>query len=644
MPMFTDNLQLDLTLTIQGVTFSIPGGNIKNFEVALYNYGFIAKADFWVDLQTSEDTLFPAFTTADLIDALLTVQGYYNLPEILPDPVTLKGLVYHKSLEEENGQEIEDIPVLFRRYTIHFADAAQVLWRQHFPVELYAEIKMQDVIKAHLAQGVSCEFDWAVLGIEHPLVFLSLDEENSANFYDFIFWYIDTHNGVWNYDSKNNQYKISLNKETQGTPAFLNAEEIADVKVHFPETSRHDVHVLNTYSESPQNQAISQEMSVNGARHDVLARIPIAADFEKKVSLEESRLKIRRHEVHLDFGKFPTMTFYPGCFVRFEKGSWNPTIFPKGKEYRVYELKIRGQALKQEPQTDINQSHAGYELEMSSRLELKEEPAVNMPPYETPHYPLYVEGKIVSPGGGETDRNYFFAEDKQNSLSVYHVTVPLWNKKIPVSYTPNLFPGHFYFPLYKNLRVLLALDFLTASIERCLDWGIDVRLPAETQGNHILFGQKHTSQTSLRHIYEDNKPVLNLQRVSGQDTQLVQVKEGIIILETKEDTTAEAAEETYDVTLQVESAKAELSMQAKGGMASFTGDFAAGKTEVTGQLGTAISDVSGSLEAMEADISSQIDSVKSEMKGIAAQLGAKTGALQSQVESVKSELKSQLLS
>ena len=82
--------------------------------------------------------------------------------------------------------------------------------------------------------------------------------------------------------------------------------------------------------------------------------------------------------------------------------------------------------------------------------------------------------------------------------------------------------------------MLIALDFDRARFAGYLDWRPGARLPLETQGNHILFGKKALSQTSMRHVYEDAKPVLSILRTSDKDVQTIKVLDGTIWMETKE--------------------------------------------------------------------------------------------------------------
>jgi hypothetical protein len=110
----------------------------------------------------------------------------------------------------------------------------------------------------------------------------------------------------------------------------------------------------------------------------------------------------------------------------------------------------------------------------------------------------------------------------------YKVAIPLFaNQQVVVDFQPTLASGHFYFPAYKDARVLIAIDLERAWLSRYLDWRPEARLPKETQGNHLLVGKTPRNGTSLRHVYEEDKPVLRLTRVPMTiDTQVIEIGEG----------------------------------------------------------------------------------------------------------------------
>jgi hypothetical protein len=215
---------------------------------------------------------------------------------------------------------------------------------------------------------------------------------------------------------------------------------------------------------------------------------------------------------------------------------WSDKIFAHGKVYRVRTIYLEASAVAPDITADHNMDHARYNIEMSSQLEPKNEEWVSLPPFKTPLFPLYVEGKVVSEQGTKEEETYQIYQDKKTSLDQYKVAIPLWNnQEVVVPFEPNFFTGHFYFPDFKDARVLVALDFHSGRIERFLDWRPGARLPMDTQGDHILLGKTDKSQTSLQHIYVDNKPVLHVKRTSDKDTEMIKMVEGSLILETKEE-------------------------------------------------------------------------------------------------------------
>jgi hypothetical protein len=147
-----------------------------------------------------------------------------------------------------------------------------------------------------------------------------------------------------------------------------------------------------------------------------------------------------------------------------------------------------------------------------------------------------VEGKIVSEQGQEEEETYQIYQHSQTELDQYRVAIPLFDDiQVVVPFEPLFAPGHFYFPAYKDARVLVALDFHSTRIVGFLDWRPGGRLPMDTQGDHILMGKSADSNTAISHVYVDNKPQLNMKRTSKSDTEIIQLHEGTIILQTKEE-------------------------------------------------------------------------------------------------------------
>lgn len=539
--MFTDNLQMKLVLTIDnGNPIDVPGASIKTLKADIHPYGFTADLSFWVSSETGGDPLFDQFVTQGLIQVKLDIEPHFKPEDGDIEPLTLQGFVTDKVLLKEltiENVNLKSDPVLYRHYRINFADPAHVLWRQHFPCDLLVDQTVKDLIEANKATGVELTYDWAILDDQFAVNVLSPGApDKGTSFYDFIVWFAATHNGAFNYDGQTNSYTLSGTKKQDGDATAMSELEVADYRIDFPETLRCNDRFLNVSAESPQKKETTRDTVKEGLRRDFLLREPITSDFEAAFTLESSKQKSRYHGIYLTHRRFPQLTYRPGIFVKLEDGLWSGKIFLKGKQYRVKDIFIQAHAVNDDPDADHNMANALYDIDMNSGLELKEEKALNLPPFQAPSYPIYVEGKIVSEQGKDEEETYQIYQHPQKETDQYKVAIPIFDdKQVVCPFEPLFTPGHFYFPAYKGARVLVALGFHKARIVRFLDWRPGGRLPMDTQGDHILFGKSDDSNTSISHVYVDNKPQLNMKRTSSKDTEIIQLQEGTIIIQTKDE-------------------------------------------------------------------------------------------------------------
>lgn len=544
---FSDRLAVSLTLTLGTTEHSISPGDIKSFELELRSWGLEGRVEFMVaDNQaaggTVSDAILTDFLEQDLAEVSLELKTNYTDLPTSPTATSLqvKGLVIEKSLVELPAAEVRGAPLIYRRYSVRFQDAARLLWSQHYPCVLYTEKTMQDVLDTHKGDKISLTYDWqAGMSTTLPMIFLGHSPEpGAASFYDFVLWYIDTRNGVLSYDYSSQGYAISAEKDSSGTPIDLSAQEVADVEVIFPEIPRYDVSVLNSYAESPKTEDITNSQAVTGIRQDVLLRTPIDDEFTARKTLETARLKLRSLEVELAWRRFPTIAFAPGALVKLPSTQgFAAAGVPASTTFRVRSLHVKGEAIHPGPDAEHADPNAGYRFSMSTRLEREDETYVELPPYIAPRYPRFVEGKIVSEVGEDTDETWQAYTDSTTSVDSYKVEIPLWeNQIITVPFNANLQPGHFYFPTYKGARVLVAMDFQRAWLKRFLDWRAGARMPADGQGVQLLMGKKTTSSTAMKHYYDgDAKPVFQLQRINDKDTAKIEIKEGSMLIVVQEE-------------------------------------------------------------------------------------------------------------
>lgn len=553
---FADRLDLGLTLTIGGTAHAIPSSDVLAFELDLHGWGHEGRVEFRVLDETAhggqkQDKLLADFLKPDLVEVALELKAVHSDTATKPTFTSLKvkGLGLDKALTEEGVAQVKGAGITYRHYTVRFVDPARLLWSQHHPCVLYTQKTLQDVLDAHKGDKISLANDWAAqLDATLPLIFLGLTPEAGASFYDFVVWFVHTRDGVLAYDYTAQGYQLRATKDATGTPLTLSAADVDRVAVVFPEVARHDVAILNAAAESPKNQAITNAQAVTGIRQDVLLRTDIADDVQARVTLETARLKVRGLEVELDWNRFPPVAFAPGALVKLpDTAGWKAAGVPSTETFRVRRMSLRAEPLpvdgddagpdgEGEEGARRPKPESRYLVTFTTRLEKKDEKHVDLPPFTAPVYPRFVEGLIVSEVGEQKDETWQAYTDEATSLDSYKVKLPLFaNQIIQVPFNANLQPGHFYFPAYKGARVLVALDFLRAWLKRHLDWRAGARLPSDGQGVHLLVGKTTTSGTSMRHFYEDNKPLWRLMRTNESDTEKIELKEGNLLILVKEE-------------------------------------------------------------------------------------------------------------
>ncbi|WP_224360597.1 hypothetical protein [Hyalangium versicolor] len=617
---FQVELQLGLTLTVGGQTFTIPGGQVKHLSVHMASHGFTGSVTFWTSLEKKDAPLFKAFSKPDLLQVRATVTALDPSLDTPPAPIVLQGLARSRRILADVHGTAQKEQRVFRRYTIEFADAAQVLWRQHRPVELHTSMSMGEIIDLHKA-SLQINQDWALLRQKRDMLCLGIGADTpEVSFYDFVLWYVDSNNGVFSYDNQKNEYLLADSKPSSGQAAALGRLRVHSVQVQMPAPIRHGSRVLNAVAEGPTTEQLDQPQAATGISHDVLLRTPVTDVAELRQKQEKARLQLRERQLQVSFKQFPAVDVFPGALIRLEASAWPKSFTGAGDDQRVLGLELEASATS-EGQYDGQQApSAQYEVRLSVRLESASDPVVTLPPYRGPRYPIHVEGLVHAPGGEPEDRRYLITEDEKTSVNSFHVTVPLWNKTVSVPAEPIHFPGQFFFPPYKNTRVLVALHLERAELIRFIDWKQGVRSPQDGQGDQILMGLNKLSQTGITHDFQDEKPVWRIHRTSQGDTQVVRMGEGHLFIQVKESPSGAAPTPTYDVSPQVEAAKGDLTAAVGG---------AIGQTSAAHQ---------GAMGAVRAKIKASQAEAKTALKGARTELGSKVSAAKANIQASTSKM------
>lgn len=538
--MFLDRLKATIRLTIAGTTFSVTAGNLKRFELELSPWGFRGHAEWWFvcGSSQSEDELFAKFVEKDLAAVEVSLCGAFTEVEEKLErdatPVVLKGLVFDKRVVERSFHEIEGKPVLHRRYSVRFADRGTVLWGQHRPTALYVDKSLKDLIDDNAPEGVTIEHAWAAMSTRHPVLGLGLGAASDASFLDFLFWLLHRLNVGLYYDLGADRYTVADAKPRRA-PRRLRRAEVQTMETIFPPVRRDTAAVLNAYTDAgTKRKEIANPVGAGGVRTDHLIRSSIAGDLDARATLETARAEQHEPEARAELGLFPPTPFVPGMQIELDE-VWSPSVYQHGKTYRIVSARISGEAVEQEATANDHDETNVYKLCYDLDLELGADPVVRYPAFQRPEWPFYVEGKVLSEVGAADEGTFQPYQDAQTSLEHYKVKIPLWgDQTVIVPYEPLTQPGHFFFPLCKDERVLVALYFDKARIRASLDWRPGARLPTDTQGNHLLLGKKDKNQTSIRNVYEDQKPVMTIQRTLESDEQTITISEGTIRFETRD--------------------------------------------------------------------------------------------------------------
>ncbi len=635
---FQEELKLELTLTLGGKAFSIPGGQVKHVALHMANHGFTGSVTFWTSLEKKDAPLFTAFQKPDLAQVRLAVAAVNPALESPPPPLVVQGLVRTRRLIAETHGGLKNADRVFRRYTLEFADAAQVLWRQHRPIELHTDTSVAEVVEAHKA-SLQISHDWAVLRQAQPMLCLALGADApEVSFYDFVVWYVDANNGVFSYNCQKNEYLLADSKPSSGQPAPLSRLQVGHVKVQLPPPIRHSTRVLNALAEGPTTTGIAQAQAVTGVSHDVLLRTAITSEAEQRQKLEKTRLQVRQRQLQLSFKDFPSVEVYPGALLRLEGPLWPQGLTGVGEDYRVLTLDLEATAEHQGKHEEQQSPVADYDVRLSARLESASEPVATLPPYRAPRYPIHVQGLVHSPGGEAQDRRWLITDDEKTSLSYFQMTVPLWNKTVSVPAAPLQLPGHFFFPPYKNTKVLVELHFDRAELVRFVDWKEGVRTPQDGQGDQMLLGLNKTNQTGITHDFQEDKPVLRIHRTSGGDTQIVRMGEGHLFIQVKESPSGAAPAPTYDVSPQVDAAKGDLTAAVGGAIGQTSAAYQSAMGSVRAKIKSAQAEAKAKLSGARAEVGAKVAEARSGLQGAASRLNKGVGELAGVAASAKASL------
>ena len=144
----------------------------------------------------------------------------------------------------------------------------------------------------------------------------------------------------------------------------------------------------------------------------------------------------------------------------------------------------------------------------------------------------------------------------------------------------------------------------------------------------------------MRHMYVNNKPEFQIYRVEDGDTEIMLLKDGTILLETKEDSSTEASSSGVDLKPQVEANKAKLESSTKSSVGEVSGALSGATGQLNAEVEGAVSGTTDSLESLDEDLNAKVNEINSQVEEAIQGLTEQGDAVQSALEDAKSRLKS----
>lgn len=527
---FSKELEITFELDVEGTKEKVLAGNITKIELAAHSYGYAAEVEF---LTFDNDKLDALFIKEKVMKATLAF-----LEKGSPI-LEVKGIVSQRGYTPQ-GKGNDKKPV--RIYAVCFTDAATITWSHHFPMKIFVDQTMKDVIEAEKNPLISIKYDWDELTKPSPILAYNLEHKNrltpveQTSFYAFLNWYLYQFNGILEYDYKENSYSVLGKKSEKGKPVPLPEWFMTPPKCHYPEPTRFQKRQIKHSAKNMDQSDGENPNSFQSVRKDEFDESTYT-HFPEQVSQIVKSASSREMQ---------TLTFYlknfseamnlgnlvPGALFEIKEdvktgGVWCEDPAFKGKTFRVTDFTFK--AVMEGGAEAVDRPIQSYKIDVQVDAESKDDTFVQRPSFPRPTFPFSIPGKIFSEIGPPEQTTFNLVKSDKIPLGHYQVTIPLaGDKKIVVPFYPDTLNGQHYFPLCKDQQIMLAVYFQTARIERILDWQPLARLPLDTQANQIVFGSNGQDKYTIqKHEFKGGQEAVLtiIQSTSKNQTQTIQVED-----------------------------------------------------------------------------------------------------------------------
>src|SRR5215831_7845724 len=171
---------------------------------------------------------------------------------------------------------------------------------------------------------------WPELAQKRALVCLGLGED-AASFHDFVAWLVASRAGHFVLDYKTRGYHVTDKKARVADPAALDKATVAELEVVLPEPARHQQRFLNSWTAMDAVTAVDVPQARPPLTCDVLVHTPIAKDVQTLVDRDTRRLAAGRHELAVQFGRFPEVALAPGAGLTLDPETYSDKLVGFGE-------------------------------------------------------------------------------------------------------------------------------------------------------------------------------------------------------------------------------------------------------------------------------------------------------------------------
>lgn len=539
------DLNIKLDLEVDGKKGEIFASHIEEIKLDLYPYGFEGRLRFST---FDDEEMVSLFASEKMMKMTLTFTETSGAKKGTP-LLVVQGIVYQRSYKIE----LTKIQSQQKRvHTILFADPAKVTWGNHFPLKILIDETFKNAIEAEKNPLISLKYDWEELNKTSPIIAFNLDPKNGptqrdkVSFYSFLMWYLHEANGILDYNIKENAYSLLGKKAEAGSPIIVAEKLLTPGICHYPEPPRHHKREIKYTVQNQDPKDEENPLGFQSVRHDAFEHANYHLYPEQISPASLSTLSPQKPLLSFALmdlvDSFSFDQILPGSLITIKgdekkRPAWYHESFIKDQEFRIRDVYITLNL--PDPSEKAKKAETIFRTVIKVVAESKDEVFVSRPEFNSPHYPFFIPGTVLSEAGDKEQTTFNLTKNEKSSLTQYQVKIPLAgaDKKVVVPFTPDLSSGQFYFPLCKDQQVMVAAYFQAAKIERVLDWQPLAKLPIDTQASQTVFGSNGKDKYTLqKHEFNGKDPVFTIKQSSSPDqtqTVLIQEKKIVITVEEK---------------------------------------------------------------------------------------------------------------